>query len=106
VFLGATSNTVTASAHYQFTRHLTGFVNGGYAMNVNLAPAGVTTNQFDNWFVGANLARTLGTHARVNFNYGATRQNNPAVCLVAYCGGTGLQQTVGMSINWHLRPAG
>jgi hypothetical protein len=105
VYLGATSDTVAASAHYQFTRHLTGSVNAGYSVNINLAPAGATTTQFDNWYVGANLARTLGTHARINFNYGATQQNNPLLCLVANCGANGLQQTVGMSINWHLRPA-
>ncbi|HXC31534.1 MAG TPA: hypothetical protein VNZ56_03620 [Verrucomicrobiae bacterium] len=106
VYLGATSNTVTASAHYQFTRYWTGFVNGGYALNLSLAPAGASTTQFDNWFIGANIGRSVGTHMHVNFNYGATQQNNAVICLVASCGGVGLQQTVGMSINWHLRPAG
>jgi hypothetical protein len=106
VFLGATSNNFSGSAHYQFTRFWTGFVNGGYALNNSLAPAGTASTQFDNWFVGANLGRPVGPHANINFNYGVTRQNNPATCLVAYCGGTGLQQSVGVSVNWHLRPAG
>jgi hypothetical protein len=106
VFLGATSNTFSASAHHQFTRSLTGGINAGYAMNDSLPQAGVATTKFDNWFVGANLGRQVGHHVQVNFNYGATEQNNPATCLVASCGGTGLQQTIGLSINWHLRPAG
>ena len=58
------------------------------------APAGVPTTQFNNWFIGANLGRQVGPHAQVNFNYGATKQNNPATCPVASCGGTGLQQTL------------
>ena len=107
LYLGATSNTLSTTAHYQFTRFWTGSVNGGYALNKSLAAAGAATTQFDNWFIGANLGRRVGTHAQVNFNYGATKQNNPAICpVVGGCGGTGLQQTVGMSVNWHLRPAG
>ncbi len=106
VFLGATSNTLSASANRQFTRNWTGTVNGGYSLNNSLAPAGVATTQFDNWFVGANIGRRLGPYAQVNFNYGLQRQNSPVTCPVVSCGGTGLQQTFGMSVNWHLRPAG
>ncbi len=106
VLLGATSNSFTGSAHYQLTRFWSGTVNGGYAMNKSLSPVGVATVQFDNWFVGANLGRQIGTHAQINFNYGALEQNNPPNCPVAICGGVGLQQIVGMSVNWHLRPIG
>jgi hypothetical protein len=106
VFLGATSNTFSGSAHHQFTRYWTGSINAGYAMNDSLPQAGVATTQFDNWFVGANIGRRVGLHAQFNFNYGASQQNSPATCLVASCGGAGLQQTFGLSINWHLRPAG
>jgi hypothetical protein len=106
VFLGATSNTVSGTARYQFTRFWTGSINGGYAVNNSLAPAGATTIQFDNWFVGANLGRQIGQHAQFNFNYGASSQNNGAVCPVVSCGGTGLQQTFGMTVNWHLRAIG
>ncbi len=107
VFLGATSSTFSASAHYQFTRFLTGSVTGGYAQNNSLAAAGAASTQFDNWFIGANLSRQVGPHLQINFNYGATRQNNPAICpVVGGCGGTGFQQTFGMTVNWHLRRAG
>ena len=106
VYLGATSNTFSSTAHYQFTRFWTGSVTGGYALNNSLAAAGAKTTQFDNWFIGTNLGRRVGTHAQINFNYGASRQNSPAICPVASCGGTGLQQTFGMTVNWHLRPAG
>jgi hypothetical protein len=107
VLLGATSNTISGTAHYQFTRFWTGSVAGGYALNHSLAASGAASTQFDNWFIGANLGRRVGPHLEINFNYGATRQNNPAICpVVGGCGGTGLQQTFGMSVNWHLRPVG
>ena len=107
VLLGATSNTISGLAHYRFTRFWTGSFTGGYALNHSLATSGAASTQFDNWFIGANLGRRVGRHLEINFNYGVTRQNNPTICpVVAGCGGTGLQQTFGMSVNWHLRPAG
>ncbi len=106
VIAGATSDTISFADHYQLTRRWTSTINGGYALNHSLAPAGVQTIQFDNWFVGGNLGRQLGQHTVINFNYGATRQNNPTFCTVAQCGGNGLQQSVGVSLNWHVRPIG
>ncbi len=106
VLLGATSNSVSASANEQFTRYWSGSVSGGYSLSKSLPGALVTPTQFDNWFVGANIGRRLGPHAEVNFSYGATMQNNAVLCPVASCGGVGLQQTFGMSVGWHLRPPG
>ncbi len=104
VFLGSIANTFSSSAHYRLTRFWTGTVNGGYSMNNSLAATGAATTSFDNWFFGASLGRSLGRHADVNLNYGLQRQNNPAVCPVTSCGATGFQQTVGMTVNWRLRP--
>lgn len=104
VFLGATSNSFSAAAHYQLTRFWSAYINGGYALNNSLPSATAGKIQFDNWFAGANLGRQMGTHAQINFNYGAIEQNNPPNCPVAVCGGVGLQQIVGMTVNWHLRP--
>jgi hypothetical protein len=106
VFEGATSDTVSGSVRYQFTRFWTGTVNGGYAFNNSLAPAGVATTQFNNWFIGANLGRRLGPRGQVNFNYGLQKQSSPANCPVTSCGVTGYQQSFGMTLGWHLRPAG
>lgn len=106
VFEGATSNTFNGGAHYLITRNWTGYINAGYAVNNSLAPAGASTTQFDNWFFGANLGRSVGSHAVINFNYGARDQNNPALCTLALCGGNGLQETFGLSVNWHFVPAG
>jgi hypothetical protein len=104
VLFGATSNTFSGSLHHQFTRSWSGSVNGGYAFNRSLAPAGTATMTFNNWFTGANISRQVGHHAGISFNYGLTQQYNLAVCPVAGCGVMGLQHTVGMTLNWHLRP--
>ena len=106
VFFGATSDTVSGTAHYQFSRNWIGSINGGSSLNYDLAPAGAAATKFYNWFAGANLGRPLGQHAAFNLSYGALEQNNPIGCTVALCGGTGLQQTVGISLNWHLLPVG
>ena len=106
VFLGAKSNTFSSSAHYQFTRYWAGYLTGGYSLNNSLPVKGVAPVQFDNWFIGANLGRRIGLHAQLNFNYGLTKQDSPTPCPVASCGVVGYQQSVGMSVNWHLRPAG
>lgn len=105
VFRGATSNTFSFSTHHEFTRNFSGSVSGGYSMNNSLPTTGFVPARFDNWFVGGNLSRRVGLHANVNFNYGLTKQDSPTPCPVLSCGVNGLQQTFGMTVNWHLRPA-
>jgi hypothetical protein len=106
IFQGATSDTFSANAHYQLTRYWSGSINAGYALNNALVPSGSKAAQFNTWFAGANIGRRVGLHAQFNFNYGAQDQTNPSGCTVATCGVAGLQQTVGFSVNWHLRPVG
>ena len=103
VFEGATGDTVSANVNYRFTRVWSASVTGGYALNDSLAPVGAQRQRFTNWFVGANVGRQLGTHAKLNFNYGVNDQTNPPTCTVAVCGIPGLQQSGGVTINWHLR---
>lgn len=105
VFLGSTANTFSGSGSYQFNRFLTGSVNGGYALNNSLAPAGMATTSFTNWFLGANVGQRIGQHATLNFNYGLQHQD-AVICPVTSCGGAGFSQTFGMTLNWHLRPTG
>jgi len=106
VFEGATSITASVGVQYQFTRNWAGSANAGYAVNNSLAPAGVSSIQFNNWFFGANIGRPVGARTRINFNYGASDQLNPSGCTVATCGGNGLQESVGVSINFHFLPLG
>jgi hypothetical protein len=106
VLLGATGDTVSASGHYLFTRFWTGSVNGGYALNRGLVPAGAPSPKFSYWYTGANLGRQLGRQAQVNFNYGLQKQNSPTVCPVPSCGQAGFLHTVAMSFKWHLLRTG
>jgi hypothetical protein len=103
VFFGATSYTVSGSAHHQFSRFWSGSVNSGYAFNRSLAPVGTPTTSFNTVFAGANIGRQIGRHFVVGFNYGLQRQYNAVVCPVASCGVTGFQHTFGMTVDWHLR---
>jgi len=105
VLLGAKSNTVTGTIHHQFARFWSGSANGGYAFNTSLAPVGAATTNFNTWFVGANVGHQMGRHMEVGFNYSLLKQANPGVSPIAGgLGATGLQQSFGMSVNWHLRP--
>ncbi len=106
VLYGAESNMVTVSAHRSLTRFWTASVSGGYASNSSLPITGTTSFQFYDWFGGASLGRRMGRHFVLNFNYGAQDQNSPANCPVLSCGVPGLLQTFGMSLSWHVRPAG
>jgi hypothetical protein len=107
VFMGATSNTFSGTANHQFTRFWAGSVNGGYALNNSLAPAGAATTSFTNLFGGASLGRQVGRRARISFSYGIWRQTSSSnACPVASCGGTGNQHSFGITVNWHLRPTG
>jgi hypothetical protein len=102
VLQGSTGNTFYGSVNYKFTQFWTGTINGGYAMSTSLAPVGATTLKFDDWFVGASLGRQIGRHAQINFSYGALEQIIPPNCPVISCGIPGLQQTFGVTVNWHL----
>ena len=105
VYFGSKADTISSTGNYQFTRYWSGSINGGFAFNKSLAPAGDPTSNFNNWFIGANLGHRLGTHALINFNYGVQRQGIN-ICPVANCGVNGLTQTFGMTVNWHLNRIG
>ena len=104
VLRGSASDTFSLSASHQFTRLWNGSVSGWYAFNKSLAPAGAATQQFSDWFFGASLGRQLTRRVQVNFNYGLWEPTNPSTCPVLNCGVNGLQQTFGMTVNWHLHP--
>lgn len=106
LFEGATGDTVSGSFFYRFTRFWSANFTSGYALNQSLTPTSAGRVNFDTWFVGATVGRQIGTHAQLNFTYGASDQNAPAACSVSItvCGIPGLQQTVGLTVNWHLFP--
>ena len=104
VVMGSTSDTFSVSASRQFTRNWTGSVTGGYAFNKSLAPAGGATEHFTDWLFGTSLNRQVGRRAQLGFNYGLWEPTFSGTCPVPGCGANGLQQTFGMTVNWHLHP--
>jgi hypothetical protein len=106
VFFGSSSQNVSGSVTHQFSRFLTGVVNAGYSFNSELVNVPGAASEYHNWYAGATLGRQFGAHARVSFNYGALQQPSNGVCPVASCGTNQLTQTVGVSLDLHIRPIG
>jgi len=106
VFFGSSGDSVSGNVSHQFSRFLIGAVNVGYSINHNLASTVGVANEYQNWFIGASLGRQLGRYAHLSFNYGAQQQPYGGICPVASCGTNALVQTVGVSVDLHLRPLG
>jgi hypothetical protein len=106
VFFGSVSDSASGNVSHEFSRFLIGAVNVGYSFNSNLATTVGTANEYHNWFVGASLGRELGRYAHLSFNYGAQQQPSEGVCPVESCGTNSVVQTIGVSIDLHIRPLG
>ncbi len=104
VFEGATSDTVSGNVNYRFNRLWSASFTSGYARNDSLTPTSTGRVNFDTWLFGASGGRQLGSHAQLNLIYGASDQRIPATCSVLICGVPGLQQTVGLTVSWHVFP--
>ena len=78
-FEGATSNTISAGLNYQFTRNWAATINGGYAVNNSLAPAGTTVSSVRQLVLWGQYRPPARHPHSINFNYGATDQQNPAL---------------------------
>jgi hypothetical protein len=104
VFFGSKNDTVTGMATREFTQFWSASVNGGYAINKNLVPAGNFVSRFDTWFAGANLNRQLGRQVRLSLSYGFQRQSSGGgVCPVLSCGlpGSISFRQFGATLQWH-----
>jgi hypothetical protein len=102
VFLGAESETITASVNHQFTRFWSAFMNGGYALSKALIPNSVFAGSFDDWFVGGNLGKQIGRHVRLALSYEYQKQIiGRGACPVLSCGIKPAYQVFGVTLNWH-----
>jgi hypothetical protein len=106
VFFGSIGDSASANVSHQFSRFLIGAVNVGYSLNKSLASTAEVANEYHNWFVGASLGRQLGRYMHLSFNYGAEQQPNGGICPVASCGLNSVVQTIGVSVDLHVRPLG
>jgi len=104
VFFGSKSETITGTANHKFTPFWSASVNGGYALNDSLVPAGIFASRFDNWFAFASLNRQMGRHIHWSLSYGFQRQTSGAgSCPVLSCGLPGSQsfRQFGANLQWH-----
>src|SRR5579872_786568 len=102
VFFGSEVNTLTASANHVITRSWSASVNGGYALNNPLVPVGIFTQNFKDWFAGANLSSQIGRHLRFALTYQYQQQiMGSGACPVASCGVIPAYQVFGITVNWH-----
>jgi hypothetical protein len=102
VFVGSNTDTITAGVTHDFTRFWSVSVNGGYAMNRNLAPVAAFASRFDNGFAGAVVNRELGRQFRWGLSYEFQQQSGGAgSCPVPSCGLAGSFNQLTVSLQWH-----
>lgn len=102
VYLGTHANTLTGSVNRRLTQSWSASLNGGYAANSALVPAGIFAGSFKNWFAGANLGEQIGRRVHVALSYQYQRQiMSPGACPVINCGAVPAYQAFGLSMNWH-----
>jgi len=106
VFVGATSDQVTASGDRKLNRVWTGNVSLGYARNTNVAgTVGGQGQAYDTLYVGAGLQRPLSRTANFTLNYTANIQtSNNTVCAGPNCATNFTTHIITVGLNWHARP--
>ena len=102
VFAGSETDTFTAGATHGFKRFWSLSLNGGYAMNRNLAPVAIFASQFQNWYVGSGLNRPIGRQVQFGLNYEFSQQSSGGgSCPVLSCGFPGSVSQFGVTLHWH-----
>jgi hypothetical protein len=80
-------------------------LNGGYALNENLAVNGASAGQYAYWYGGVSLGRLWHHFFQTTVSYSVQRQTtNGAPCPVLNCGSSALWQVFGVTVDMHLRP--
>jgi hypothetical protein len=114
VLTGAQTDYVSAGLNRQLSRAWSGGLTGNYNFNSGLSKpnsgtsaSGVVTRQYQYWTGTANLTRTLGRLARLNFFYSFQTQNsNQAFTNASGTGQSVLRHLFGVTFNFDYRPVG
>lgn len=106
VFLGATTDQVTATATRRLTRVWSGDAHVGYARNRSAETAlGVANTNFDSVFAGAALARPLGRNANFSVGYTAyVERASSTICAGPNCDSSFTTHQITLGLSWHTRP--
>ena len=106
VFLGATTDQITATAARKLSRVWSGELHGGYARNRAVeAASGVSSTDYDSFFGGVSASRPLGRNASFSASYTAYLERTS----VSSCGGSSCSSSfttnqISLGVSWHTRP--
>jgi len=106
VLLGAKSDRIDTSATRQLSRVLRGNLGFGFARNTSLESApGTPSNDFNQYFFSAGLARPLGRSVDVTLSYNANIEtSNQNICTPAVCQSTYTTHQINFGFSWRARP--
>ena len=106
VFLGATTDQVTATGSRKLTRVWSGNANLGFARNHGLNAGQIGTNlNYDTVYAGAAVARALGRNANLSLGYTAYIETaSGTVCSGTNCAPSFTTHQISLGLNWHAHP--
>ena len=106
VFLGATTDQVTATASRKLTRVWAGSANIGFARNRTLDSGGSVAGQnYNSFYGGASVGRPLGRNANFTLGYTAYVENaNSTVCAGKNCASDFTTHQFSVGLSWHAHP--
>jgi len=106
LLVGAQTDNLNLSAGWRFTRNLSGSFSPGFARNSGLketTAAGTSVN-FNSYYAGFGLQRTLGRYADLSFNYNLQGQKTDRTDpLGAMVSSTFARHVFGLGFSWHGR---
>ena len=110
VFVGATTDQVTATGSRRLTRVWSGNANLGFSRNQTLnggqnsGQIGLNSN-YDTLYGGASVARALGRNANFSLGYTAYYEKpSGAVCTGATCTPSFTTHQISIGLSWHAHP--
>ncbi|HUO36182.1 MAG TPA: hypothetical protein VMU43_14430 [Candidatus Acidoferrum sp.] len=106
VFLGAETDSVTASVGQQLGRFWSVNMNVGYSRNAALSASGITApvGTYNTVYGGGGISRLLGRDWKVYVNYQGTYQTSTlGVCTTPPCNSNFSNQQVFAGFGWHPR---
>lgn len=106
VFIGSVTDQVEGSLDQRLSRQWRGGIHFGYARNSAIREA-ISQNlpNFDNWYAGVNLERSLGRTARLSFSYTANIENSSLpISVIGQPATSFTLHQITVDFGWHTRP--
>jgi hypothetical protein len=105
VLVGSNLNQFTFTGNRRLGRIWRGNVNLGYAHNTSLAGAGQSSTNYDSFYGGAGVNRSLGRNANMGLSYAAYFSSTGlSNCTGPNCNVSTTTHTINLSLQWFTRP--